>query len=75
MDKPLLVLLNGKYYDVSGFARKHPGGEKILRKVAGGDISKYMNGSEKVLHVRHQHSEAAYGILERYSLDDSYEVE
>lgn len=74
MDKPLLISLNEKYYDIAGFVHKHPGGEKVLRKLAGSDITKYMNGKERIMNVRHTHSEAAYGILERYSIDRSFKV-
>lgn len=74
MDKPLLISLNGKYYDIARFANKHPGGEKVLRKLGGEDITKYMDGSERILSVRHAHSSAAYRILERYSIDYSNKV-
>uniref|UniRef100_A0A915EGY0 Cytochrome b5 heme-binding domain-containing protein n=1 Tax=Ditylenchus dipsaci TaxID=166011 RepID=A0A915EGY0_9BILA len=74
MEKPLLISLDGKLYDVAGFASKHPGGEKVLRQVAGLDnIADYMNGQERVLGMKHQHSKAAYDILERYSVQRSIE--
>lgn len=74
MDKPLLVSLNGKLFDISGFVKKHPGGEKVLLKAAGEDIKRFMDGTERILSVKHQHSEAAYNILQRYSIDQTYEV-
>lgn len=74
MNKPLLVSLNEKFYDVTEFAKKHPGGEKVLRKVAGGDIEHFMNGSKRILNIKHQHSDAAYNMLKRYSLEKNLEV-
>jgi 4-hydroxysphinganine ceramide fatty acyl 2-hydroxylase len=71
---PLIVTLNGKFFDVSEFASKHPGGQKILQKVAGEEISKYMAGQEKVLSVGHEHSSSAYDILSRYSLEGEFMV-
>jgi sterol desaturase/sphingolipid hydroxylase (fatty acid hydroxylase superfamily) len=71
--KPLLVSLNSKLYDVAAFARKHPGGEKVLRRVAGGDIDRFMSGEDGILGVKHEHSKAAYDILQRYSIDRSFE--
>lgn len=74
MDQPLLVSLNNKYYDIAKFANKHPGGEKVLRMLAGSDVTNYMNGSKRIINVKHAHSAAAYGILERYSINCSYKV-
>ena len=74
MEKPLIISLNSKLYDVSAFASKHPGGEKVLRVVAGQDVAVYMNGSKRISHVKHEHSKAAYDILERYAVDQSIEV-
>ncbi|KAH7701208.1 Protein C25A1.5, partial [Aphelenchoides avenae] len=60
-------------YDVAPFAKKHPGGEKVLRKLAGGEIDRFMNGENGILGVRHEHSKAAYDILDRYAVDRSFE--
>lgn len=79
--------MDGKLYEVSGFAKKHPGwslnifqnmttlgGEKVLRKLAGTEINSYMKGLERVNDLKHEHSEAAYQILSRYSVDHRIEV-
>jgi len=58
MDKPLLVELKSKLFDVSAFAKRHPGGEKVLREVAGGDVSRFMTGEERLFGLRHEHSKA-----------------
>lgn len=73
-EKPLLVKLNGKLYDIRNFADKHPGGKKVLDKVSGGDIDKFMKGEERILGVKHEHSEAAYGILSQYAVDHRLKV-
>ena len=73
-DRPLLMQFNNKLYDIRGFAAKHPGGRKVLEKVAGSSIDKFMNGEERILGVKHEHSKAAFEILERYSLDSTFKV-
>ncbi|KAI6218084.1 Fatty acid 2-hydroxylase [Aphelenchoides besseyi] len=72
-EKSLLFTVDGKLYDVNEFAHKHPGGEKILRLVAGSDATKYMQGLERIKGVKHEHSKAAYDILERYAVDHRIE--
>ncbi|CAI5439214.1 unnamed protein product [Caenorhabditis angaria] len=67
--KPLLVHLDGKLYDIADFAQKHPGGAKVLHKLAGEEIGEFMRGERRIMGVKHEHSEAAYGMLERYSVD------
>ncbi|MFH4979484.1 hypothetical protein AB6A40_006193 [Gnathostoma spinigerum] len=74
-DRPLLLTVKGHLYDVAMFGKKHPGGEKILLRVAGGDVDEYMNGSKRIMGVKHQHSDAAYAMLERYSLDRVFKEE
>lgn len=73
-ERPLLVKFNNKLYDIKKFASKHPGGRKVLEKVAGSKIDKFMKGEERIMGVRHEHSEAAFEMLERYSLDQSFKV-
>ena len=73
-DRPLLMQFKNKLYDIRGFAAKHPGGRKVLEKVAGSSIDKFMNGEERILGVKHEHSKAAFEILERYSLDQTFKV-
>ncbi|CAJ0577672.1 unnamed protein product, partial [Mesorhabditis spiculigera] len=66
---PLLLQLRGQLYDVAKFAKKHPGGEKVLRKLAGGDVDAFMRGEQRILGVKHEHSAAAYAMLERYNVE------
>lgn len=70
----MLFTLNNKLYNVTAFASKHPGGAKVLRKLAGGDIDKYMKGLERVNGLKHEHSDAAYEILYRHAVDHNIEV-
>ncbi|KAI6229026.1 Fatty acid 2-hydroxylase [Aphelenchoides fujianensis] len=53
--------------------RKHPGGEKVLRLLAGADATSFMAGQERIIGVKHEHSKAAYDILERYAVDHRIE--
>uniref|UniRef100_A0AC34GY09 Cytochrome b5 heme-binding domain-containing protein n=1 Tax=Panagrolaimus sp. ES5 TaxID=591445 RepID=A0AC34GY09_9BILA len=71
-ERPLLVNYKNKLYDIKKFASKHPGGRKVLEKVAGSNIDKFMKGEERIMGVKHEHSEAAFEMLERYSLDQSF---
>ncbi|TKR60003.1 hypothetical protein L596_029599 [Steinernema carpocapsae] len=70
--KPLLVYLDGRLYDVAPFAKKHPGGEKVLRRLAGDDIGTFMRGQERIMSVKHDHSAAAYNILEQYAVEKTH---
>uniref|UniRef100_A0A915PT18 Fatty acid 2-hydroxylase n=1 Tax=Setaria digitata TaxID=48799 RepID=A0A915PT18_9BILA len=72
-ERPLLLRVNGKLYDVALFASKHPGGQKVLKRLAGEDVDEYMNGTKRILGVKHQHSATAYRMLEKYAVDMCYE--
>ncbi|EPE27564.1 Cytochrome b5-like heme/steroid binding protein [Glarea lozoyensis ATCC 20868] len=39
-DKGLYIIVDADVYDVTGFVDEHPGGAKILKRVAGKDASK-----------------------------------
>jgi len=39
-DKGIYVVIDSGVYDVTGFVDEHPGGAKILKRVAGRDTSK-----------------------------------
>uniref|UniRef100_A0A915M3U1 Cytochrome b5 heme-binding domain-containing protein n=1 Tax=Meloidogyne javanica TaxID=6303 RepID=A0A915M3U1_MELJA len=70
--QPLLVSLDGKFFDIAEFAPRHPGGEKVLQIAAGSDIGQYLRGEEELLGFIHKHSLGAYNILKRYSLDKQF---
>uniref|UniRef100_A0A914M978 Cytochrome b5 heme-binding domain-containing protein n=1 Tax=Meloidogyne incognita TaxID=6306 RepID=A0A914M978_MELIC len=70
--QPLLVSLDGKFFDIAEFAPRHPGGEKVLQIAAGSDIGQFLKGEEELLGFIHKHSLGAYNILKRYSLDKQF---
>ena len=72
--QPLLVKYQDRLFDITEFAPRHPGGEKLLRAVAGGEVDAQLGGEQHVRGQRHQHSKAAYEILARYSLDRQFKV-
>lgn len=39
-DKGLFIIIDNNVYDVTNFIDEHPGGPKILKRVAGKDASK-----------------------------------
>ncbi|NXO36678.1 FA2H hydroxylase, partial [Locustella ochotensis] len=55
-----LVTCHRRLYDLSGFVRLHPGGEQLLRRRAGTDVSAALDGPP------HRHSENARRWLEQY---------
>ncbi|KAL6732664.1 hypothetical protein Aduo_003403 [Ancylostoma duodenale] len=69
-ERPLLLLLKGRVFDVAQFAAKHPGGEKVLRKLAGEDVDEFMRGERRILGVKHEHSQAAYQMMEKYDVEN-----
>ncbi|VDN43579.1 unnamed protein product [Gongylonema pulchrum] len=73
-EKPLLMRVSGKLYDIALFARKHPGGQRVLKRLAGEDVDLYMTGAKRILGVRHEHSAAAFRMLEKYSVERCVEV-
>ncbi|KAM6063742.1 fatty acid 2-hydroxylase isoform 2-T2 [Theristicus caerulescens] len=55
-----LVRCRRRLYDLSGFVRLHPGGEQLLRRRAGTDVSAQLDGPP------HRHSANARRWLEQY---------
>ena len=70
--QPLLVTYKSRLYDVAEFAARHPGGQKVLRAAAGAEVDQLLEGGQRLMGLRHEHSAAAYEILERYSLDQQF---
>jgi 4-hydroxysphinganine ceramide fatty acyl 2-hydroxylase len=56
---------HGKVYNVSKFINDHPGGDDIILKYAGKDVAGVMAGKDG---ERHEHSDAAYEMLEEYQI-------
>ncbi|KAJ7857257.1 hypothetical protein B0H14DRAFT_2578407 [Mycena olivaceomarginata] len=55
----------GKVYNVSKFVNDHPGGDDIILKYAGKDVSGVMAGKEG---ESHEHSDSAYDMLDEYQI-------
>ncbi|NXO53810.1 FA2H hydroxylase, partial [Aramus guarauna] len=60
-----LVRCRRRLYDLSGFVRLHPGGEQLLRRRAGTDVSAALDGPP------HRHSANARRWLEQYYVGES----
>ncbi|KAM4618954.1 fatty acid 2-hydroxylase [Polymixia lowei] len=58
------VLLGTRVYDVTGFLRMHPGGEALILRRSGRDISPELEGPP------HRHSENARRWLEQYYIGE-----
>ncbi|XP_006641387.3 fatty acid 2-hydroxylase [Lepisosteus oculatus] len=58
------VLLANRVYDVTGFLRRHPGGEALILSRAGTDVSRQMEGPP------HRHSENARRWMEQYYIGE-----
>ncbi|KAI5783588.1 sphingolipid fatty acid hydroxylase [Geopyxis carbonaria] len=61
--KSCYVTIGGKVYDVTSFLSDHPGGEDLILDYAGKDITAILADE-----ISHEHSEAAYEILEEYQV-------
>jgi 4-hydroxysphinganine ceramide fatty acyl 2-hydroxylase len=59
--KSCWVTRNGKVYDVTEFLADHPGGEDLIVKHGGKDVSEAMNDE-----LEHTHSDSAYEMLDEY---------
>lgn len=55
------IIFKNRVYDLTGFARDHPGGSDVLLQFAGTDVTDIL--SDESLHV---HSDAAYELLDEY---------
>lgn len=70
------MLMGTRVYDVTGFLRMHPGGEALILRGSGNDVSQYLEGPP------HRHSANArrwmeqyyIGELERLGKDDDAQV-
>lgn len=58
------VLLGTRVYDVTAFLRMHPGGEALILRRSGKDVSREMEGPP------HRHSENARRWMEQYYIGE-----
>lgn len=58
------VLLGTRVYDVTAFLRMHPGGEALILRRSGEDVSRAMEGPP------HRHSENARRWMEQYYIGE-----
>lgn len=56
----IVVTYQNSEYDITEFAKRHPGGKSILNENNGKDIEKLM--------LKAEHSDRAYKILEKYKI-------
>lgn len=56
----IIVLYKGEKYDVTKFAKYHPGGKEILQEYYNKDINQAM--------IDNKHSNHAYKLLEKYKI-------
>lgn len=59
----IIILSEGRVYDVTDFADRHPGGREHLVKQVGNDVTQQMESE-----TPHHHSLAAYTILKKYCI-------
>lgn len=59
--KSCYVTIASRVYDVTDFLEDHPGGDDLILKYAGKDVSEILEDE-----VSHKHSDSAYEILEEY---------
>ncbi|KII72978.1 Cytochrome b5 [Thelohanellus kitauei] len=57
------IIYNNDVYNVTEFIEDHPGGEAILSKYLGTDITDVFNDNQ-----HHQHSRSALKLLETYKI-------
>jgi cytochrome b involved in lipid metabolism len=64
-------------YDITDF--KHPGGQYLMHKIYGRDVSRFLTGSYHLEEYSdlpaYAHSKQAYAILERYKFGEIKDVE
>lgn len=65
----IIILSEGKVYDVTDFADRHPGGREHLVKQVGNDVTQQMESE-----TPHHHSLAAYTILKKYCIGNLMQV-
>jgi cytochrome b involved in lipid metabolism len=53
-DKGMYIIVDSNVYDVTNFIDEHPGGAKILKRVAGKDASKQFWKVNTLLHALYQ---------------------
>lgn len=61
------VVYEAKYYDLTSYVNKHPGGKAVFDQAACGlDIKSFMTGAAGNAGEQHKHKAKAYTILESY---------
>jgi cytochrome b involved in lipid metabolism len=62
VDEPCILTIEGVRYNVTAWARAHPGGVNILKKFHGKDATKAFHAAD--------HSKKAYEMLEQFAIQD-----
>ena len=62
INKKIIVTFQGSKYDVTNFAKKHPGGKTVLVENNGKDIEQLM--------AENGHSDNAYKTLQKFKIQE-----
>ena len=61
----LLLAVDGRIYNVTDFAGRHPGGVPLLQQYAGQDVTEALRDAKS-----HTHTATAYHVLKKYYIGD-----
>ncbi|KIW02266.1 uncharacterized protein PV09_06416 [Verruconis gallopava] len=61
----LWIIVNGQVFDITVYQHEHPGGEKVFRKVAGGDATKQFLKNHKFSTIDRFRDEIFIGTLQK----------
>lgn len=63
VEQPCILTIDGIHYNITAWAKAHPGGVNVLKKFHGKDASRAFHAAD--------HSKAAYKMLERFAIPES----
>jgi len=63
VDEPCILTIDGIQYNITAWAKAHPGGVKVLKKFHGKDASRAFHAAD--------HSKKAYAMLAQFAVEES----